>query len=384
MSRAMSRVLLLLATTSLCAAGVEIAVRVFGIGPDISAVHSQNFRLSDNPVLRYELVPGSPDGASSISREGLRDREYVVPKPEGTFRIATIGDSISYGHDVAQREAFSAVLEELLEQHFSREGLRFEVLNFGVTGYGVTQIAESLRAKALAFDPDLVLYAYCLNDPQEFSLEMESLLAKATSAERGYLERAATEQLRTVSLIRYLLHSQTREGQRVGETPRWFRDDPQFIAIERGGYAPYHRRLYRDPAPRARLRLGFDSLAAVAHEHEIPVLLIVFPLLHDLESYALEAEHGQIIALAKERSLLTSDLLALFQSLPSEDLPSYVLDPVHPSELGHQLVAVAILYELLAGGWLPESRLADFDRLHHSQPPIQRLSRMVQNVASQR
>ena len=170
------------------ALGLELAIRVFDIGPEINPVWKGNYQLSKNPALRYELAPGSRDGRSKINSLGMRDREYASSKPPGTFRIAVIGDSIAFGLSVDEKWSFSTQLEGLLENYYRGEGEPVvEVLNLGVTGYSFTQVLETLRSRALDFDPDLVVYAYSLNDPQEYSLEMDNLLAQLTDAEEHYL-----------------------------------------------------------------------------------------------------------------------------------------------------------------------------------------------------
>ncbi|HEX4354267.1 MAG TPA: hypothetical protein VHZ95_15165, partial [Polyangiales bacterium] len=39
----------------------ELAVRLLHLGPDTNVVFADNFRLSDDPRLQYELIPGSAD-----------------------------------------------------------------------------------------------------------------------------------------------------------------------------------------------------------------------------------------------------------------------------------------------------------------------------------
>jgi len=161
----------LLALVFVWGLALEGAIRVFDIGPEINPVWSGNYQLSKNPLLRYELAPESMDGRTNINRHGMRDREYAVKKPPGTFRIAVIGDSIAYGLGVAEDSTFSTQLERLLEKYYQRAGdPKVEVLNFGVTGYSFAQVMEIAHrfgaepaATAVArerrgkdFDPDIV------------------------------------------------------------------------------------------------------------------------------------------------------------------------------------------------------------------------------------
>jgi lysophospholipase L1-like esterase len=93
---------------------------------------------------------------------GFRDREHAVAKPAGVYRILVLGDSIVQGLSVANREdLFTSVLERELDADAPG---RFEVLNFGVSGYNTQQEVETLRDKGLRYSPDLVVLAYCLND----------------------------------------------------------------------------------------------------------------------------------------------------------------------------------------------------------------------------
>jgi len=107
-----------------------------------------------------------------VNPAGFRDLPRVRAKPPGTFRIAVLGDSQTEALQVEREETFAAVLEEELSScrtappGWAGEGRpRFEVLNFGVAGYGTAQELLTLREEALAYDPDLVLLAvYTGND----------------------------------------------------------------------------------------------------------------------------------------------------------------------------------------------------------------------------
>jgi lysophospholipase L1-like esterase len=86
---------------------------------------------------------------------GFRDLERSPAKPEGTMRVALLGDSFV--------EAIQVPLEktagQLLEAHLNTTGKpnRYEVLNFGISNYGVGQYLLTWERFANAFDPDYVV-----------------------------------------------------------------------------------------------------------------------------------------------------------------------------------------------------------------------------------
>ena len=339
----------------LCA---EIAVRVFGIGPEIAPVYASNYRLASNPVLRYELVPGSVDGSEAINSHGMRDREYARDKPPGTIRIACIGDSICYGFNVRQSEAFSAHLEELLGSVGNDSGLTFEVLNFGVTGYSFTQIMENLRAKVANFEPDLIVYAYCLNDPQEYSLEMESLLAELTNAERHFVGRDTESgrpwihRSRLFLLGKYAVESATREGKSKHPAPRPFEDDQQLVAIRHGTYAEYYTRIHASPETWKPVEDGLHELAKWSRDSRIPVQVTLFPVLRNLRDYPLYDLHADLERTFRDHLFSTLDLVDSYREYEAETGRRLGMT-LHPDAEGHRLTAVAMIYDLAEAGLLP-------------------------------
>jgi hypothetical protein len=97
-----------------------------------------------------------------FSSAGLRDREYPLAKPPGTFRIAILGDSFVEALQVP----FDSCTAKRLEARLAAApgGVRYEVLNFGVSGYGGCQELALLEDVALRFAPDLVVAFFYPND----------------------------------------------------------------------------------------------------------------------------------------------------------------------------------------------------------------------------
>lgn len=93
---------------------------------------------------------------------GMRDSDYPLDKPAGTFRVAVIGDSFSMPAGVELEDAYFKRLETSLGARFP--DTRFEFMNFAVDGYQLPQYLATVREKALRFRPDLVLIGFCPND----------------------------------------------------------------------------------------------------------------------------------------------------------------------------------------------------------------------------
>jgi hypothetical protein len=115
-----------------------------------------------HPILGWYPVTNAkniPYGKSFISfnQTGIRGQKiYSKKKPQGTTRIAVFGDSYTFGEDVNDEETYSAQLEKLLPQS--------EVLNFGVHGYGIDQMALRLQQDGFAYHPDYIILAFIYDD----------------------------------------------------------------------------------------------------------------------------------------------------------------------------------------------------------------------------
>jgi hypothetical protein len=80
-------------------------------------------------------------------------------KDPATLRIMVIGDSLTYGEGLAEEWTYSRILERSLQKSH-----RVEVINLGRNGFQSEDILGVLRQFLPVLDPDLVVYAVCLND----------------------------------------------------------------------------------------------------------------------------------------------------------------------------------------------------------------------------
>jgi len=108
-------------------------------------------------ALGWALVPNASASSSAtgtpveyrINSKGLRDDETDYVKSPGTLRILLLGDSRTFGYGVPIEQHFS----KLLEGYFRN----VEVINMGVSGYGVDQELLAFRKEGVRYQPDVVI-----------------------------------------------------------------------------------------------------------------------------------------------------------------------------------------------------------------------------------
>jgi hypothetical protein len=113
-------------------------------------------------------------GFVRVNAQGMRDREHLIDKPAGTYRIAVLGDSYAEARQVEREQAFWALLPAELAACGFQPGKRIEVLNFGISGYGTAQEYLMLESTAMRYRPDLVLLQFTNgNDVRNNSFALE-------------------------------------------------------------------------------------------------------------------------------------------------------------------------------------------------------------------
>ncbi len=139
----------------------------------------------DAPAGWEELVPDSDVDAGAhyrINKLGFRGREFDTKKPAGKFRIVVLGDSVTFGWGVADGECMTTLLERARR---ARGGREVEVLNLAVQGYESVQQFFVFQKKALALEPDLVLFFFNRNDVAIDHEESRRIEALARERGRG-------------------------------------------------------------------------------------------------------------------------------------------------------------------------------------------------------
>jgi lysophospholipase L1-like esterase len=95
----------------------------------------------------------------TINRKGLRDRDVSYEKPPRVRRVMMVGDSVVWGYKVGDGETFSDHLEAALPDT--------DVINLGVSGYGLGEDYLLLKEEGLRYHPDLVVLVFCMGNDVE-------------------------------------------------------------------------------------------------------------------------------------------------------------------------------------------------------------------------
>lgn len=169
---------------------LEFLIRIFGLYPCLESQVESLFEYSDvygwqfipNKCAR-EVAPGEVQTLVKINSTGMRDEEYSLKKPPGKNRIAVLGDSFAANLDVDSADVFTELMKKMLPDNW-------QVLNFGVNGYGPAQELLLLKNKVIRYEPDIVIMLiYIRNDFDDSAGTMDWIKGykrpKATLAPNG-------------------------------------------------------------------------------------------------------------------------------------------------------------------------------------------------------
>jgi lysophospholipase L1-like esterase len=221
----------------------------------------------------------------------------------GTRRIALVGDSLLRGMGAPFGSGFEPLLEQRLAAIDRPSGIeRYELLNFGVAGYRITQLLEVALTEAPRFSPDVLVLA--LSDVSVFRAwgnHLACLVRDGIDPKYPFLEEVV---------------------ERAGLCA-----DDAFSTAE-AKLAPFCEEVLRRVLETVRDRQR-------AEDRGFCVLLL--PTVTD--STALEERFDAVRALLVELDIPTVDLLDTFAGEEDLDALRVSAQDHHPNEAGHRRLA---------------------------------------------
>jgi hypothetical protein len=309
------------------------------------------FRL---PVIKKITGGNSPEtikinnSVVKLNSFGFRDVDWKTEKDAGTFRIAAIGDSFTFGQGVKFEETFPKRLEAALNTAEAKNAFldgcklsvrcirsvpeKFEILNFGQSGYSTADELGLVKEKVLAFKPDLLLIGFVLNDPDpgdtkigayppEYGLVLPFGLERQLEM-RSYLYSFIKDRWNRI-LEKYHFKQSYYEWQRLLYNPKW--------------------------EPWIKEREALKGLAELSKSEKIPVVVVILPSMFDFKNYPYAGEHQLIEKTAGEFGLKVTDLLPYFKDENAEKLRVTASDS-HPNGAADKIFADGIA-QFLINNW---------------------------------
>ena len=268
---------------------------------------------------------------------GFRERNVSIPKPEGIYRIAVVGDSFTYGQGIIENARFTNLIEDRLNQN----GGQYEVLNFGRPGAETIDHLNIVDNFVTRISPDYVLLQWFINDVEGHDK------TGRPSPYRLLPSEFLTEFLHKRSALYYLINNQWGAIQ-------------VFLGFT-DSYNDYMVERFSDPLGQDA-RAAKDSLKELFQHlrlQNIPFGVVIFPSMNFVEglgenqplSFLIE----RVLDSCRQESVPCLDLRSVFAYVaPASKLWANRLDS-HPGPLANQLAAEAIL-EKFGNKWKFERR----------------------------
>jgi hypothetical protein len=281
--------------------------------PDIPETEVQQ---ASPGYLRYALPPNLnvPDLDEKrrivTNSHGMPDQEYAVSKPDEVWRIGLIGDSVTQGIGTTFGNSYEARLERRFNDAFAgRNGGSYEILNFAVRGYQITQFVDVGLNRVPAFDPDVYVVGLTVR-----------------SVYRSWADHLASLVRNRIDLKYDFLREIVRDAK-VGPN--------MTEALINARLAPYRVRV---------MRWALQELQAQARRDGVPLVALLLPVADDAE---LQIEEFDAVKTAlAELSIPTVDLLDTFVDLDDLDGVRVSSGNRHPNDEGHRMLFEALLRKL--------------------------------------
>ena len=282
---------------------------------------------------RRSIVEERPK--SRMKEPDFRPPGFRLGNKRDAFRILVIGDSFSWGDGVYWWDAYPHRLESRLNA-VSR-GERFEVINWSRPGWNTVRQLRSLEGRMDELDPDLVILAFVLNDPEP--------------VERSRLEQMlqAAEGRQPPPGLNAWLFGHSRLYALV-----WTRFENSRTHRELGAF---YRSLFAGEHWEA-CRRALKRLRNLTRKRGRPLVLMIFPVFDSPmdDRYPYADLHARVREQGDALRVPVLDLFEVFAGMDTARLAVVPFTNAHPSEIAHRITADAMVDYLRRQRLIPPIR----------------------------
>ncbi len=306
------------------------------------------FLVADE-LLGWTLGPNRQTDLYFSSHEGIRSAalnvRYAVRQPQ--YRIASVGDSFTFADEVPFEASWPNRLEHQL-------GSKIQVLNFGVSAYGIDQAYLRYLRDVRPWHPNLVVLGFIEHDLYR-SLRVYNFVSRPEWAWPFAKPRLIVDAgaLRPLN-VPVPSPQEILSAHAITDLP-FLKYDPGFEPME-WTWRPYHHsylvrfvfsRLHRSweksgDVSRQAIALGVEIIASFARiakgEGSIP-LVVYFPSRSDFAGSA-RPEKISVLGFLRERGIRYEDLTSCLSKLGESQL--FIEGRPHYSPDGNARVAMCL------------------------------------------
>jgi hypothetical protein len=286
---------------------------------DWKSARASGLTMEVDDYRGYDLKPSHTAtfkrAAFSTNEWGMRDGPYTLAKPENTFRIALLGASVEMGSGVADGENYESVLERRLNEELGPvTGLRYEVLNFSVAGWGIIQQLAKCELQVFDFEPDAVLVVAHAGETFVVIRHLVELLQKGSPMPERLADIAA----------------------RAGAT---------------GDLRPLQLRQRLAPHIEEITRWGYEQIVKLCNERDVAPLWAFVPLPEDFDGSERKrrATVSAMTVWAEQAGFRTVEVGDAFDGVETGPLMVAPWDN-HPNASGNRIIADALYEQLVSTG----------------------------------
>jgi hypothetical protein len=314
---------------------LEIGVRIWGYSEHhICDPIYMSFPLSQEiPYIhKPNLSQARARGLAIINTDsiGLRSKTAGTkygPRQDNEYRIAIVGDSVTFGEGVKKTEdTFPQVLEDTLNQ---KQGLAaVKVFNFSASAYSVKVMAATLRHRMLDMEPDLVIMAIV---PADFNLSrtpsVDAWGYLSDNKLSGFLPRDSRlrlplRKIHLLYLLRDIIYNQLDSEKRAED-------------IITSGEVPDSFTYIRE-------------FKEFAEQHKLAYIIVLLP--------SLRSQFGNVISQLHQDDISFVDLTKIRERFSAEQFQASKFD-THPSAIVHQSIGESLAEYIFEGHLMDAARL---------------------------
>jgi peptidoglycan/LPS O-acetylase OafA/YrhL len=319
----------------------------WGERPSLEPHATYGYRLKPNKTTRLRWL--SYDYTVEANALGFPGSLYNEKKPDSVYRIMVTGDAFESAEGVDTPDAWPRLLEKKLN---SERGIKAQVLNFSITGWGPNQYASVITDYAPKFKPDIIIVGFFVNEFDDVKINNDKF--------RNSIGFQKPSQSSTKSYIRLLHLRAWVKINIVDYLKELIRNKPNHSGYFFGYFRALLRKNYKSMAANAvlieeRLKTIVQTTQAIQARLLIvlvpsavqvcsPATLKYYPKSLDLsDSARFDLNQPQRLAkkMCKKLNIPFIDLRNPLQKVA--DMAPYQPKNMHLTKLGHKVVAQQVL-----------------------------------------